>query len=208
MLATDSPSLTLERKYMPGTFDESKHKYMEESLAESKSYSDSELQFRIVPVGFWILEKNQYLKQIVDLRNQNSQQYFHSDSVSLQSTLEYFEKTVLPDSSRIWFLILDLDSNFLGHFGYSNFQPLKRSATLDSVAKVTTSQLKMKEVLENSFSNFLPQLGIHKLSLEVLSSNQKAIALYEKLGFRAEPESQITRMGKNGTSMSLLLLHS
>jgi RimJ/RimL family protein N-acetyltransferase len=198
---------TLERKYMHGTFNELKFKTIEESLAKSKSFSSTKLELRIVPVGSWILENNQYLKKIFELRNQNSQRYFYSDPVSLQSTREYFEKSVLPDPSRIWFVILDPDLVLLGHFGYSNFQHLTRSATLDSVAKARTAEVRMIDVLEDSFSSFLPEFSIRKLNLEVLCSNKKAIELYEKLGFSTEPESRISRMGKQGATMSLYLVH-
>jgi hypothetical protein len=207
MLATDSLLLILERKYMHGTFSELKSATFGESLAKAKIFLSSELEFRIVPVGAWIFEHKQYLDQIVELRNLNCHQYFYSDPVSLQSTRTYFKKTVLPDASRVWFLVVDANLSFLGHFGYSNYEPHKNSASLDSVAKVASAQVKIKDALDYSFSYLLPELKISKLSLEVLSSNKRAICLYEKLGFRAEPESQITRMGKNGTSMSLLLQH-
>jgi hypothetical protein len=192
---------------MHGIFNELKFKTIEESLAKSKGFSSTKLELRIVPIGDWILESNQYLIQIVDLRNQNSQGYFYSDPVSLQSTREYFEKTVLPDPSRIWFLILDSESALLGHFGYSNFQPLARSVRLDSVAKVTTAEVRMADVLKDSFSSFLPEFKVRKIDLEVLCSNNKAVELYKKLGFRTEPESPISKMGKHGHTMSLILRH-
>jgi RimJ/RimL family protein N-acetyltransferase len=207
MLAMDLLLPILERKYMHGTFSELKFKTIEESLAKSKSFSSTELELRIVSVGVWILENNKYLNQIADLRNQNTQWYFYSDPVSLQSTHEYFEKSVLPDPSRIWFLILDSNSDLAGHFGYSNFQPLTGSVTLDSVVKARAAELRMADVLDDSFSSFLPEFNIRKIDLEVLCSNRKAIALYEKLGFRTEPESSFPRMGKQGVTMSLFLRH-
>jgi RimJ/RimL family protein N-acetyltransferase len=192
---------------MHGTFNELKFKTIEESITRSRHFSSRRLELRIVPVGDWILGSNHHLKQIVDLRNQNSQQYFYSDPVSLQSTREYFERSVLPNPSRIWFLILDSDSEFLGHFGYSNFHPETRSTRLDSVAKAPAAEMSMAEVLDDSFSSFLKEFDIHKIDLEVLCSNKKAVQLYERLGFKAEPESPISKMGKQGLTMSLSLRH-
>ena len=190
---------------MHGTFDQHKYHSFKESFVKSNSFHSSGIEFKVVPVGPWILDNNLLVDQIVELRNLNSEFYFYSDSVSRQSTQDYFKNIVLPDPSRIWFLILDLNSNFLGHFGYSEFKPQNQTAMLDSVAKSRNTQVKMRDVLKNSFFGFIAEHNVQKLSLEVLSLNKNAIDMYESLGFKNDSVSGFTRMGKPGLRMSLVM---
>ncbi len=190
---------------MHGTFNRLKYQSFEESVAKSNSFHSSGIEFKVIPVGPWILNNNLLIDQIAELRNLNSECYFYSDSVSRQSTQDYFKDIVLPDPSRIWFLILDSNSNFLGHFGYSDFKPQYQTAMLDSVAKSRNTKIKMKDVLENSFLGFIAAQNVRILSLEVLSLNTSAIDLYESLGFKKDLASGFTRRGKSGLRMSLAM---
>ncbi len=110
-----------------------------------------------------------------------SRNFLHDNSeYSLENVREWFELTK-PD----WYII-QIDKEIpIGYFRLSNYSKLNRNmyigADLDPI-------FRGKGYAKQAYNEFIPfiflEYNLHKLTLEVLSTNTIAINLYQKLGFK------------------------
>ena len=115
-------------------------------------------------------------------RNYYCEEYLHtSKKYSLEESYDWFKKTN-PD-----FWIILNDNTHIGYFRLSNYSKENKNIYIGAdIAKEYTGQGFAKQ----SYNMFIPFLfeeyNLNKISLEVLSTNQRAINLYNKLGFVKE----------------------
>lgn len=108
--------------------------------------------------------------------------YLHDSNVfSVEESLNWFDKTK-PN-----FYSILVESNMVGYFRTSNYSRLNRSIYIGADLH---PNFWGQGIGYKSYSQFLPYLfetyNLNKISLEVLSTNNRAIKLYNKLGFNTD----------------------
>lgn len=117
-----------------------------------------------------------------EVRNKYAEEFLHdSRKFTLQETEEWF-LLKKPDYRIIW-----KGLNRIGYFRLGNYSQENKNIYVGAdIHKEYTG----KGLGKMSYELFLPQLfkeyDLHKISLEVLSTNKRAISLYRKLGFIEE----------------------
>jgi RimJ/RimL family protein N-acetyltransferase len=140
---------------------------------------------------FTKLEKND-LEFLNNVRNTTAKDYLHdSRTFTLEETISWFEKTK-PDFWIIW-----EDNERIGYFRLSNYSETNKNIYIGADIQ---GNYRGKGLGYKSYIKFMPKLfeDLHKISLEVLSTNENAIKLYEKLGFIKEgtKRDEILKNGK------------
>lgn len=145
-----------------------------------------------------------HLEFINTVRNQYSNEYLHdSRKFTLEETKNWYYKSN-PD---FWMILLD--DITVGYFRLSNYSKQNKNIYIGAdIAPEYTG----KGIAKEAYKKFIPHLftmyGLNKISLEVLETNQRAINLYNKLGFVNEgvKREEVIKNGKwvNSIMMSIL----
>jgi RimJ/RimL family protein N-acetyltransferase len=119
------------------------------------------------------------LQFLNDVRNGYCEEFLHnSNKFSLEETIKWFKET----NPNYWVIYLNNDR--IGYFRLSNYSKENKNIYIgaDIHKNFTNSGLGYK-----SYKKFIPflfkKMDLHKISLEVLSTNERAIHLYKKIGF-------------------------
>jgi len=129
-----------------------------------------------------------------DSREMSKEMYFSRFPASIDSLTRYLDKGPIEDPNQILFLIVDESKTLYGHVG------LKLddigNVYVDNVLRVTG---RTPGIIGRALQEILAwgnkSLGILEYRLQVISSNHRAIALYQDLGFFLE-ESKSLRIEK------------
>ena len=148
------------------------------------------------------------LEFINKTRNECAAEYLHnSQQYSLEETYDWFDKTN-PD----FWIIIDLKYNTkIGYFRLSNYS--KENKNIYIGADIAP-EYRGKGYGKIAYKMFIPYLfkhyGLHKITLEVLSTNTVAKNLYEKLGFiyEGKKREEIYKKGKWIDSIIMSILRS
>ena len=140
------------------------------------------------------------------VRNSYAEEYLHdSRTFLLEETTNWFYK-YNPD-----FWVISLDDATVGYFRLSNHSIENKNIYIGAdIAKEYTG----KGIAKEAYSKFIPYLfkeyELHKISLEVLSTNDRAINLYTKLGFIKEgiKREEVLKNGKWVDSIIMSILKS
>jgi hypothetical protein len=132
--------------------------------------------------GPWLLSKNEWLEQMKNSREINKEMYFSRFPPSLESLSKYLLGGPLGNENQVLFLVIDRIGRLHGHVGLKvnpdgNVEidnVLRLSNSLPGVMKIT-----LNEVIHWGNRN----LGFNQYSLKVISTNFRAIKLYNDLGF-------------------------
>lgn len=130
-------------------------------------------------ISFRKIEIND-LMFINEVRNDCAFEFLHdSRKFTIDETISWFEKTN-PD----FYVILNGDKK-IGYFRLSNYSNINRNIY---VGADLHSDFRGVGLAFEAYKLFIPFLfskyNLHKVSLEVLKTNLKAIKLYERLGFK------------------------
>ena len=117
-----------------------------------------------------------------EVRNECCEEYLHdSRKFTLEQTIDWFNET------KPMFWIIRKNGERVGYFRTSNYSIENRNIYIGADLH---KDFRGKGLALESYKLFIPYLfteyNLHKISLEVLKTNQRAINLYEKLGFRFE----------------------
>jgi RimJ/RimL family protein N-acetyltransferase len=116
------------------------------------------------------------------VRNEYAKEYLHdSRTFTLEETKNWYYKS----NPEFWMIILD--NNTVGYFRLSNYSKENKSIYIGAdIAKEYTG----KGIAKDAYNKFIPYAftiyNLNKISLEVLGTNERAINLYNKLGFVKE----------------------
>jgi RimJ/RimL family protein N-acetyltransferase len=116
------------------------------------------------------------------VRNEYAKEYLHdSRTFTLEETKNWYYKS----NPEFWMIILD--NNTVGYFRLSNYSKENKNIYIGAdIAKEYTG----KGIAKDAYNKFIPYAftiyNLNKISLEVLGTNERAINLYNKLGFVKE----------------------
>ena len=138
------------------------------------------------------------------VRNEYSNEYLHdSRTFTLEETKNWYYKSN-PD---FWMILLD--GVVVGYFRLSNYSKENKNIYIGAdVAPEYTG----KGIAKEAYKLFIPHLftmyGLNKVSLEVLQTNERAIGLYNKLGFVKEgaKRQEVLKNGKWVDSIIMSIL--
>ncbi|MFS8143989.1 GNAT family N-acetyltransferase [Rhizobium sp. BR 249] len=131
-------------------------------------------------------------------RNQSMPFFLTQFTATEERTRSWLEGISLPAADRILFVICDPDGSRLGNFGVCNIRP--GAAEFDNVIRGRMSDIRNlmfhcgETLLEWMFSG----LGAKTAELHVFSHNEKAIGLYNRLGFTSTESLPLRRTEEKG----------
>ena len=111
-----------------------------------------------------------------------------SDNVfvpTVERTTRWLDNSIVPDDDKILFLIVDEKRQLLGHIGLCNFDYITKCVEIYSVLRGVKNV--RKGIMEQSLRCLLEwskeELKMEQFVLSTQEGNEKAIKLYEKVGF-------------------------
>jgi perosamine synthetase len=154
----------------------------------AKSVPLAEKQGYLVPVCELHTTDEQLINQFAQWRSENSAVYPSQFKVTVEGTKKWLTNNLLNVEDRILFLVLDRYGNRIGHLGFANGINNNYELELDNVVPIV--QGVEPEIMANSVKTLLnwakDTLGCRRFCLKTFKDNQKAIAFYQKLGFKDE----------------------
>jgi hypothetical protein len=142
----------------------------------------ADLSFECKAVGPWLLNYRPWLEQMMDMRELNREMYFSRFPPSINSLTRYLVKGPIENPNQILFLIFDQLGILHGHAGLK--LDLAGNFNIDNVLRIDRNspgviRMALQAIL--TWGNKI--LGISEYSLQVISTNKRAIAIYNELGF-------------------------
>lgn len=136
-----------------------------------------------------------------NVRNECAEQYLHNSSTyPLEQTQKWFHTLDVP-----YYTVFN-DNDKIGYFRLSNYSKIHHNIY---IGMDLHKDFRGKGLAYESYCRFIPflikQYDLHKVSLEVLISNQRAYNLYLKLGFVTEGIKR-EDVYKNGTYVDSALM--
>lgn len=119
---------------------------------------------------------------LIDIRNKYAKEFLHnSNTFNLNEAYEWFKKTK-PD-----YWVIYVEKTPVGYFRLNNYNKQNKNIMIGADIHPSFTG---KGYGYKAYSEFIPYLfntyDLHKISLEVLATNARAIHLYSKLGFVRE----------------------
>ena len=142
----------------------------------------ADLSFECKAVGPWLLNYKPWLEQMMDIRELNREMYFSRFPPSINSLTRYLVKGPIENPNQILFLIFDQLGILHGHVGLK--LDLAGNFNIDNVLRIDRNSpgvIRMAIQAILTWGNKI--LGISEYSLQVISTNKRAIAIYNELGF-------------------------
>ena len=127
---------------------------------------------------------NRNLMELIGCWRKKNEMWFLSQfKVTTERTMKWFEERVIETPDRLLFII-KMNDKYIGHVGLFRFDFENKTCEIDNIVRgepeypgiIGNAVLHMMEWGENN-------LDIQNYSLKVLSDNEKARRLYERLGF-------------------------
>ena len=148
---------------------------------------------RLVPVGAWVLTRSDIIEAMSRWRAAARDMYFARFPESVDSMREYLTSSSVETEKAILFIIEHVNGELLGHLGLKDIA--HPSAEVDSVMRNPDVRIPgvMELALRTLISWSAEELGLTKLSLQVISYNTRALALYREVGFGIVDERPLFR---------------
>lgn len=139
----------------------------------------------MIPVTEMIYEYPSYIEKMVQWRQDNptvSNNYFQ---VTKEGTEKWIRKVILEDDKKVFFIIFDKSLNPVGQMGISNLKEEEQSGFIYAVIKGDKNAQKgiMEHCLRGMMAWAKRELHICNFYLDVQETNDRAIALYQRIGF-------------------------
>jgi len=136
---------------------------------------------------------DEIIEKLTRWRNANRECFFTQFEATPERTRKWIISSALPATNRILFLVRDAAGSPIGNIGLCNITAI--SAELDNVLR--GEPLAIRGFMAHATSALLRwtrhQLGIRRINLHVFSDNERAIKLYEAVGFSRGESQGITR---------------
>lgn len=175
-------TLLLLKNIKNGSFENGK-------FSDIPVYKDNIKIALLIPLMQENLIYNEENKKIVKLlgkwREQNSR-WFDIFKVTEEGTKKWLKEKVIDCDDRILFLIKTMDGLVVGHIGFYRFDFKDYSCELDNVMRGEKTEIPglMTYVTKTILDWAFERLKLKSITLRTFSDNEKAIALYERCGFK------------------------
>ena len=117
-------------------------------------------------------------------RKENEEWYLSQFQVSAERTTEWFKHSVTEAEDRLLFLI-NVNGDFIGHVGLYRFNFENLTCEIDNILR---GEKVYPGVIGDSIKCLMEWgkkfLGLRGYSLKVRADNERALRLYDRLGFR------------------------
>lgn len=180
------------------TFDSSFHFVLDAQIRGTSA----DLPFECKVAGPWLIDFESWLMQMKSAREINKEMYFSRFPGSIESLTRYLVGGPIENPNQILFLIVDEAKNLYGHIGLKMDD--KGDIHVDNVLRVASDSPGIIRVaLQGILSWGNKNLGISEYGLQVISTNRRAIALYEDLGFfiQTRKNLKIERLPNNRVNL-------
>ena len=158
---------------------------------------------RLVPVGPWILGEDAVVADMARWRNRASDAFFARFPESVEGMSKYLKVNSIMREDTLLFMI-SCEGSFVGHVGLKGIR--EDCAELDAVMRgemFPNQPGLMGRAIERLLMWAQNVLEIGGFELRVLSSNERALALYQRLGFVVSA-SHALAVTTQGTLTSLI----
>jgi RimJ/RimL family protein N-acetyltransferase len=137
----------------------------------------------LIPAGIWLLEMNEWLNQMLCTREVHRNMFFSRFNPSMVSLEKYLRNGPIEDSNQILFLIIDARTTYHGQVGFKIIN--QNICELHNVLRIShhTPGL-MRTAISELMKWVNSELRIKNFTLKVISTNLRAITLYQMLGFQ------------------------
>jgi RimJ/RimL family protein N-acetyltransferase len=127
---------------------------------------------------------NRNLMELIgDWRKENERWFLSQFKVTTERTTKWFEERVIGTPDRLLFIIKANDK-YIGHVGLFRFDFENKTCEIDNIVR---GEPEIPGIMGNAVLNMMEwgknNLDIQNYSLKVLSDNEKARRLYDRLGF-------------------------
>jgi RimJ/RimL family protein N-acetyltransferase len=147
----------------------------------SDSSSKIEFEYSCKAVGAWLLEKPDWLRQMMLAREKNREMYFSRFPPSLESLRNYLEIGPIGNPNQILFLIINRTGELCGHVGLK-INP-RGGLDIDNILRISEESPGIMEAsLGEMISWAREKFGVLEFTGQVISTNTNALDFYSKLG--------------------------
>jgi len=127
---------------------------------------------------------NRNLMELIGYWRKENERWFLSQfKVTTERTTKWFEERVIGTPDRLLFIIKANDK-YIGHVGLFRFDFENKTCEIDNIVR---GEPEIPGIMGNAVLNMMEwgknNLDIQNYSLKVLSDNEKARRLYDRLGF-------------------------
>jgi len=155
---------------------------------------NGELMGWFSPLTIHSITDESLIQNLTDWRSLHKQCFFTQFDPTTPRTKEWLRTMVIPDDSKILFIICDANGIPIGNYGLRNIY--KASAELDNILLGDSKSrgpfvlLAMKIFIEWVFFKF----GFMHLNGSVFKNNQPSVLVHKRLGFRIINELPMKRI--------------
>lgn len=119
-------------------------------------------------------------------------------NVTIEGTINWLQNGVIEAEDRLLFFIV-LNNVRIGHIGLYRFDYEHNSCELDNVLKGENAPKGLMTFVTKTLMHWThANLGISKMTLRVFSDNDKAIALYTRVGFTKVKNIPLRKISGSG----------
>lgn len=130
-------------------------------------------------------DNEEEIKKLAEWRKKYEKWFPAQFKVTVRGTKVWLKERLLDAQDRFLFMIETPSSRPIGHLGFFRFDFKNRACEIDNVIRGESDYPGIMTHSLNILINFAKNiLGVKDLYLEVFSDNKKAIALYERCGFK------------------------
>lgn len=126
-----------------------------------------------------------YLMELIGRWRKENERWFLSQfPVSVERTTKWFKEKVIDAPDRLLFVI-KVHKDYIGHVGLFRFDFENKTCEIDNIVRGEASYPGiMGDAVRKMMEWGEKTLDLKGYSLKVLSNNERAIRLYDRLGFR------------------------
>jgi len=151
---------------------------------------------KLVPVDQKLAESDDMIAKLVKWRSKFMKFFMTQFRATEERTRAWLKNTVIPDHTRILFVILEDKGNIVGNFGVCNIS--SKAAELDNLIRGEKGgDQQLIYFAEISLMDwFFSILGIDRIYLHVFSNNSRTISLHKSVGFNVNCAYELTKTSK------------
>jgi RimJ/RimL family protein N-acetyltransferase len=142
-------------------------------------------------------EDKNIIQLLSDWRKKHEIWFPSQFEVTPERTKKWFEERVIGASDRLLFMI-EVNGEFVGHVGLFRFNFNDRVCDIDNILRGVD---KYPGIIESAINNMMQwgkkEFGLEGYTLETASDNDRALKLYERMGFKEAKRVPLIKTNKN-----------